>query len=131
MPDESPRPAYHYGDIVLVADFLDPNGVNPKDRPCVVVTDPKVSSVGGPYRVVAISTLVPDPLPPGYVLLPYYHPRHPVTGLNRKAAAICPWLDVIEEDRIIRRLGVVPNPRLLEIAAELDRISPEEGQENQ
>jgi hypothetical protein len=24
------------GDIVIVRDLLDPNGVNPKDRPCVV-----------------------------------------------------------------------------------------------
>jgi hypothetical protein len=34
--------------------------------------------------------------------------------------------DRIEEGRIIRRLGTVPGPKLLEIAAELDRISPEE-----
>jgi mRNA-degrading endonuclease toxin of MazEF toxin-antitoxin module len=126
MPDEPAPPVYRYGEIVLVADFLDPNGVNPKDRPCVIVTDPKVPSLGGPHRVVAISTLLPNPLPPGYVLLPYYHPSHPVTGLNRRAAAICPWLEVIEEDRIIRRLGMVPGRKLLEITAELDRISPAE-----
>jgi mRNA-degrading endonuclease toxin of MazEF toxin-antitoxin module len=110
---------FRYGDIVLVADLLDPNGVNPKDRPCVLATDPKVPRPANQHLVVAISTVVPDPVPPGYVLLPWYRPHHPVTGLNKRAAAICPWIDEVAEDRILRKLGVVPDAHLLRIAAEL------------
>jgi mRNA-degrading endonuclease toxin of MazEF toxin-antitoxin module len=113
MGDASLPLLYRYGEIVLIADLLDPNGVNPKDRPCVVVTDPKVPRPDG-HQIV-----VPDPIPPGYVLLPWYRPHHPVTGLNKRAAAICPWIDEVSEDRILLKLGVVPDAQLLRIAAEL------------
>jgi mRNA-degrading endonuclease toxin of MazEF toxin-antitoxin module len=121
MDDASPPSLYRYGEIVLVADLLDPNGLNPKDRPCVVVTDPKSPLPDRRQIIVAISTVVPEPLPPGYVLLPWYRPHHPVTGLNKRAAAICPWLEEVGEDRILRKLGVVPDAHLLRIAAELLR----------
>jgi hypothetical protein len=119
MPEDPSPPPFGYGDIVLVADLLDPNGVNPKDRPCVVVTDPKEPRPEGRHLVVAISTVVPTPMPPGYVLLPWYRPHHPITGLNRRAAAICPWIAEDAEDRILRKLGIVPDLQLLRIAAEL------------
>jgi len=122
-----PSTVFRYGDIVLVSQMLDPNGVNPKDRPCVIMDNPKVPPLIGRHLVVAISTIIPDPIPAGYVLLPYQQPRHPVTGLNKRNAAVCPWVEVIEADRIIRRIGIVPGPRLLRIAAELDRLAPRSG----
>ncbi len=63
MPDAAAFHLDRYGEIVLVADLLDPQGRNPKDRPCVVVTDPKSPAPDGTQLVVAISTIVPDPLP--------------------------------------------------------------------
>jgi hypothetical protein len=119
MPEDPAQSPFRYGDIVLVADFLDPNGVNPKDRPCVVVTDPKDPLTVGQHLVVAISTVVPTPLPSGYILLPWYQPHYPVTGLNKRAAAICSWIAEVAEDRILRKLGVVPGPQLIRIAAKL------------
>ena len=81
------EPPYAYGSIVLVADMLDPQGRNPKDRPCVIATDREATPEG--YElVVAISTVLPSPLPDDYVLLPYMDPRHPRTGLTKKNAAI-------------------------------------------
>jgi mRNA-degrading endonuclease toxin of MazEF toxin-antitoxin module len=56
------------GDIVIVRDLLDPNGVNPKDRPCVVVTRNDDLNAGAPIVVAAISTLLPGPQPPDTVL---------------------------------------------------------------
>jgi len=44
MPSGRPLHPTRYGDIVLVADFVDPQGRNPKDRPCVVVTDPRMEN---------------------------------------------------------------------------------------
>ncbi len=56
-----------YGSIVVVEGMVDPHGRNPKDRPCVVVTSPG-DAPEGHQIVVAISTLLPDPLPDDYVL---------------------------------------------------------------
>ena len=44
-----------YGQIVIVSEMLDPNGVNPKDRPSVIVTPsneirPKAHSQSSPSR---------------------------------------------------------------------------------
>ena len=59
-----------FGQIVIVSEMTDPNGVNPKDRPSVVVT-PTVEIVPeGPVIVIAISTLLPGPTPDDCVELP-------------------------------------------------------------
>ena len=50
---------YKYGDIILVASIPDPRGLNPKDRPAVIVSttvDP--SDPDAPIEVVAITTLI-------------------------------------------------------------------------
>lgn len=120
---------HHFGDIVLIRDLLDPHGRNPKDRPCVVVTDPANPRPPGRHLVVAISTVVPDLLPDFYVLLPYQQPRHPKTGLTRRNAAILRWVEEIDESRMLRELGIVPNRQLAEmvaIFARLDREGREE-----
>jgi hypothetical protein len=44
-------------------EMTDPNGVNPKDRPSVVVTPTDEIDPEGPIVVVAISTLLPGPAP--------------------------------------------------------------------
>jgi hypothetical protein len=84
---DDPSPDHAYGSIVLVADMLDPHGRNPKDRPCVIVTDPEAIPEGR-QLVVAISTVLPAILPDDYVLLPWQRPYHPKTGLNKRNAAI-------------------------------------------
>lgn len=90
----------------------------------MVVTNPAGQVAGGSHLVVAISTRIPDPVPSHFVLLPYYHPRHPVTGLNKKAGANCTWVAEVEPGRIIRKLGTVPGPLRIRIALEMDRIAP-------
>jgi mRNA interferase MazF len=114
-----------YGEIVVVSDLLDPQGRNPKDRPCVVVSPTTDIEAGLPLQVVAITTLLPDPLPDDHVLLPWQPPRHPRTGLNKRNAAVCSWLAWVEEDRVIRPVGFVPGKQLLEMARVLERIAAE------
>jgi mRNA-degrading endonuclease toxin of MazEF toxin-antitoxin module len=116
-------PPHAYGDIVVVADMLDPRGHYPKDRPCVIVTEPGLTPEGWEL-VVAISTQLPDPLPDDYVLLPYMDPRHPRTGLNKRNAAIGGWVEVIEESRIIRKLGHVPGKQIKALTEILARLYP-------
>lgn len=120
-------PPYAHGDIVLVAGLLDPQGRNPKDRPCVVITNPESRTEGRQF-VVAISTVLPDPLPDDHVLLPYMNPRHPKTGLNKRNAAIGRWVGEVDESQIIRKLGFVPGKQiraLAEILARLDAAEDE------
>jgi hypothetical protein len=114
---------FERGSIVLVANMLDPHGRNPKDRPCVVVTEPGDAPEGF-LAVVAISTIVPEPLPEDYVLLPW-HPRgHPKTGLDKRNAAIGRWVEVVDGSRIIRKVGIVPDKQLIAMAEVLDRLYP-------
>jgi PemK-like, MazF-like toxin of type II toxin-antitoxin system len=123
-------PPYAYGTIVLVADMLDPQGRKPKDRPCVIITEPG-DAPDGYQVVVAISTRLPDPLPDDYVLLPYMDPRHPRTGLNKRNAAIGRWVEVIEESRIIQKLGHVPGKQIKVLTEILDRLYPTEGDDEE
>ena len=122
-------PPIGYGSIVLVAGLLDPHGRNPKDRPCVVVTRPG-DAPEGRQLVVAISTLIPDPLPDDYVPLPWHRSSHPRTGLTRKNAAIGRWVESVEDSRIIRKLGIVPDKTLLAVAKVLDRLYPADAAES-
>ncbi len=121
---------HQFGDIVLIQAMLDPQGRNPKDRPCVIVTDPGSPPPGGMQLVVAISTVLPDPLPDFYVLLPYQQPRHPRTGLSRRNAAILRWVEEVDESRIIRKLGIVPNRQLAEMVAIFERLDSPKGEDD-
>ncbi len=112
-----------YGRIVVVADMLDPNGVNPKDRPAVVVTPSDELDAGGPVIVAAISTLRPGPVPEDHVPLPWHRQGHPRTGLKTNCAVVCRWLEKIDPSRIARVIGFVPGRKLEEIAATLARLS--------
>ena len=98
-----------YGDILLISALLDPQGRNPKNRP-----------------VVAITTFLPDPLPDDHVLLPWQTPRHPRTGLNKRCASVASWLGVVPREQIIRKVGVAPAKRLLELVVILNRFPQED-----
>ncbi len=121
-PADPPGPGHAYGDIVLVSGLLDPQGRNPKDRPCVVVGDPKAPAEGT-LLVVAISTVLPDPLPDDYVPLPYHRPWHPRTGLNKRNAAVGRWVQEVERSRILRKVGIVPGKQLVALAEVLRRLA--------
>ena len=47
--------AYKYGDIIIINNMLDPNGVNPKPRRAVVVTTDADLASGKPLVVIAIA----------------------------------------------------------------------------
>jgi mRNA-degrading endonuclease toxin of MazEF toxin-antitoxin module len=105
------------GDIVIVVDLLDPQGRNPKDRACVLVSTPERIAAGGPYKMVAITTVLPNPLPFDHVPLPWYAQRHPRTGLNKRNAAVCSWRVEVEASRIDRTIGRIPDKHLYKIDA--------------
>jgi mRNA-degrading endonuclease toxin of MazEF toxin-antitoxin module len=111
-----------YGQIVIVSAMLDPNGVNPKDRPSVVVTPSDEIQAEGPFTVIAISTLLPGPVPDDHVELPWEPRGHRRTGLRTRCAAVVPWIQTVPADRIVRSIGTVPGRHLELIAAKLAEL---------
>ncbi len=111
-----------YGEIVIVSEMLDPNGANPKDRPSVVVTPSCEIGAEGPFTVVAISTVLPGPIPDDHVALPWEPRGHPRTGLRTRCAAVVPWIQTVPAERIVRSIGTVPGRYLEEIAAKLAEL---------
>jgi mRNA-degrading endonuclease toxin of MazEF toxin-antitoxin module len=116
---------FHYGQILLVAEILDPNGQNPKTRPVIVVTPDALIVEGGELFGVAVTGTSPDPLPDDAVKLPWHRNGHPKTGLDKPAVAACHWIVAIDPDRVVRRKGFFPAKQIKAIAEILSRISPE------
>ena len=111
-----------YGQIVIVSAMLDPNGVNPKDRPSVVVTPSNEIRAEGPFTVIAISTLLPGPVPDDHVELPWEPRGHRRTSLRTRCAAVVPWIQTVPADRIVSSIGTVPGRHLELIAAKLAEL---------
>ena len=110
------------GSIVVVSGLVDRNGVNPKDRPCVVI-----ASQDGPdglSYLVPIYGLNPGPVPPNHVSLPWRgSPRpHPVTGLHKPSGADCGDYIAVPNHQIKATKSTVPPMRMLEIAATVKDI---------
>ena len=111
-----------FGQIVWV-EMTDASGIR-KSRPAVVMTPSDRIALQGQMEVVAITSRVPQPLPPDHVLLPW-HPRgHPRTGLNRKCAAVCSWLGRVAASDIQSVAGLVPGSTLLEIVSKVTSRKP-------
>ncbi len=116
---------YHYGQILLVADVLDPNGQNPKTRPIIVITpDAEIVNEGELFGIAVTGTF-PDPLPDDAVKLPWHRAGHPKTGLNKAAVAACRWIVRIDPDRVVRLKGFVPARQIRAITEILSRIASE------
>jgi mRNA-degrading endonuclease toxin of MazEF toxin-antitoxin module len=108
---------YQFGQIVIVKYMLDPNGVNPKDRPAVIITRDEEIVPGQTIAVVAIARLLPGrPVPLDHVQLPWHRQGHPRTGLNSNCAAVYTWIEEIQESRILHVIGRAPDRKLEAIA---------------
>jgi mRNA-degrading endonuclease toxin of MazEF toxin-antitoxin module len=111
-----------YGQIVIVSEMLDPNGVNPKDRPSVIVTPSNEIQAEGPFTVIAISTRLPGVVPDDHVALPSDPRGYPRTGLRNRCAVVIPWIQTVPAERIVRAIGLVPGRHLEMIAAKLAEL---------
>ena len=111
---------YRYGSIVFVNDLLDRNGVNPKNRRCVVIASD--ATAGGTVDVVPIYGLRPGPIPADYVPLPWRFPPHPITGLIKPSGADCGDFLSVAISRTRDARAKVPPAKMLEIAAKLRDI---------
>lgn len=109
------------GVIVWVV-VKDRNGIR-KRRPVIVLTAAEVGGEDGPLVVVAVTTTFPHPPPGDHVALPWNADARKVgTGLARRSAAVCSWLDVVYPDEIDEIIGRVPVKIMAEIARRVDKI---------
>jgi mRNA-degrading endonuclease toxin of MazEF toxin-antitoxin module len=110
------------GDVIWVR-MVDPNGVNEKVRPVVVLTSSEEISAGSPVVGASITTTLPNPLTDDYVELPW-HPQGRVrTGLRRRCAVLCTWLVRIDPAQIEETRGRVPGDKLREINTKISELA--------
>ena len=111
--------SFQFGQIVVIDKMLDPNGVNPKDRPAVIISRSAEIDRDGFLFVIAISTLLPGPVPSDHVKLPWHPKGHPRTGLKSNCAAVCTWIEKIDPSRVLTTIGRAPGKALAEIATQV------------
>lgn len=109
----------HRGSIIVAA-VLDPQGENPKARPCVVVSDERMIGEGRPLAVIGITGEVSDIAEADRIDLPWQRDGHPRTGLTKPCAAHCQWRVVIPADAVLHVIGRVPDDELLRIIRRLE-----------
>jgi len=95
--------------------MVDPNGVNEKVRPVVVLTSSDEISAGSPVVGATVTTTLPNPLTDDYVELPWQPQGKVRTGLKRRCAVLCTWLVHINPDHIEEIRGRVSAHTLKEI----------------
>jgi hypothetical protein len=104
---------------VIEARVLDPSGQNAKSRPLVVVNRPGDLATISHLSVVAVTTSLQEPLPPGCILLPWHPQGVAKTGLRRRCWAVCDWTAQIAFDEVDLIRGRVPRAQMVEIVAYL------------
>ena len=112
---------FEYGQIVLVP--VDDGHGNTKPHPAVILSPTDQIVPGERLRVVCISTQVESPCPSFHVPLPWQRPRHSRTGLNKPNVAKCNWLTTVDQDSVLKVLGIAPASHLARIQDELARLS--------
>lgn len=99
---------------IVWAEIADARGYR-KKRPAVIITPSEQIGLSSSLDVVAVTSRLPETLPPDHVLLPWHSQGHPRTGLNRKCAAVCSWVIRIRPNDIEDIAGVLPGATILEI----------------
>ncbi|MGL4553459.1 MAG: type II toxin-antitoxin system PemK/MazF family toxin [Gemmataceae bacterium] len=109
---------YQRGQII-VARVEDPQGRNPKDRPCVVV-----GGSGSHVAVIGVTSALDATDPPDRVDLPYStNPASPChTGLTRPSAAYCRWQAVVRVEDVAGVVGHVSPEHLARIIARVGEL---------
>jgi mRNA-degrading endonuclease toxin of MazEF toxin-antitoxin module len=77
---------------------------------------------GEPLQVVAITKSIGENPPAYWVPVPHGRPAHPVTGLFEPSVAKCNWIREVEERRVIKGLGDMPDDEFERILDWIDRL---------
>lgn len=109
---------------IVSACVPDPQNRNPKRRPLVIVSATENIKPDEPFLAVAIAGTLPQPLTDEYVELPWHNNKHPRTGLTKRCAAKCDWLEKITEADIEKYQGRVPDTQMLQILEKVKALAP-------
>jgi hypothetical protein len=110
------------GTIILASQVPDQNGVNPKDRPVLLLID--FEDTHADAYGVAISTAFPHPPPATSIVLPYQRQGNCQTGLTSPSVAVCDWPVIVGKADTIRQLGSCPPLPLAAVLGQLPTIQP-------
>ncbi len=115
-------PRIFFGQVVCVANLLDPQGGNPKNRFAVVITPQEKIDLGDTLDIVAITGTFPEPPPWDHVPMPWHPEGKSANRFRKKCFAVCSWLDEVERDRVIESRGALPGKYLVKIQETLDEL---------
>jgi hypothetical protein len=92
------------------------NGVNPKRRPGIILTDAREIEAGKPIYIVVTSTdMTPSrgTTEADIIALPFDPQGRIAPGFREPCAAICDWIEEVDPAMILERGGILPR-RFLE-----------------
>ncbi len=107
---------------ILWARRADPQGVNEKRRPFVILTLSEEIARGQPIVAAAVSTTLPNPLTDEYVELPWNPTGAVHTGLKKRCAVCCRWVEEIGQNDIEETCGHVSGGKLKEIIQKVRQL---------
>ena len=116
---------HHRGAIILASQVPDQNGVNPKDRPVLLLID--FEDTHADAYGVAISHTFPHPPPATSIVLPYQRQGNCQTGLSSPSVAVCDWPVIVGKADVIRQMGKCPPLPLNAVLAQLPKLQPPPG----
>ena len=100
---------------VVEVEITDPRGQNKKRRPVVLVTATDELTTADKYVAVAISSVLADPIPPDWILLPWSADGRAKSGLTKPCVAKCHWMTTVRETEIVSVLGALPETVMRDI----------------
>lgn len=115
------QPRLVFGRVVR-ATIPDPQGRNPKNRKCVVISRKEDIDAGGPIRIVGVTSTFVEEEKDAYVPVPYG--PNCLSGFDRESAALCNWVVEIPQDRLEVLKNLVRPDVSEAISMKIDALGP-------
>jgi mRNA-degrading endonuclease toxin of MazEF toxin-antitoxin module len=115
---------FRFGQIIEA--YIQDGTGRTKERPAVIISGEEENDQGLDLLVVAITKNIEDPRPDHHIVVHRSWKRDPVTGLTAPCVAKCNWAREVEQDKVIRSLGRMPQDLLEAIVEAFDKIQADE-----
>ena len=111
---------YFFGQVVIVS--IDDGRGGFKERPALVISSDQECDAGNNLWVLAITRGIQDPSPSYHFVIHDRNTRDPTTGLTFPCVVKCNWFREIPQNRVIKRIGHMPDDLLKSIVEAFDRL---------
>ena len=115
---------YYFGQILLA--YVRDGMGHTKDHPVLIVGTDEDCNAGGPLQVVVISTKIQEPCPDHHIYVHNSQKTDPHTGLYEPCVVKCNWFQDVEYKRILKRMGFMPDDKLIAIMKTIDTLLNDE-----